>query len=79
MAAADRLGRRLTEPDVADLSLLYQLRHGPNGLLDRDVGVDPVLVVEVDVIDAKSPQRAVDRGANVLGRPVQRANRRHIA
>ena len=28
--------------------------HGPDGVLDRDVGVDPMLIVEVDDVDAEA-------------------------
>jgi hypothetical protein len=44
-AASDR-------PEESHLALLYQLAHGADGLLDRGVRVDTVLVVEVDVVDA---------------------------
>jgi hypothetical protein len=50
---------------VADLASGDQLRKGTDGLLDGDLGVHPVLVVEVDVVGAQSPQRALDSGADV--------------
>ena len=77
--AADRLRRRLGKPDVVDLSGVDQLRHRADGLLDRHVRIDAVLVVEVDVVDAEPPQRAVDRSAHVLGGAVDGADRRHVA
>ena len=49
-----------------------QLGHRADGLLDRHVGVDAVLVVEVDVVGAEALQRALDRAAHVLGRAVER-------
>ena len=67
--AADRVGRGLAEADVAHLALLDELAHRADRLLDRNVGVDAVLVVEVDVIGAQPLQRAVDRAAHVLGEP----------
>ena len=70
--AADRLRRGLAEPDVADLALLDQLGERADGLLDRRVRVDAVLVVEVDVVGAQPLQRALDRAAHVLGRAVER-------
>ena len=49
VGAADRLRRRLGEAEVAHLALLDQLGHRADRLLDRHLGIDPVLVVEVDV------------------------------
>ena len=54
---------------MADLALGDQLGHRPDGLLDRDVRVDAVLVVEVDVVRAEALERALDRGADPLGEP----------
>ena len=66
VGAADRLGRGLGEPDVADLALLDELAEGADRLLDRRLGVDAVLVVEVDVVGPEPLQRALDRDAEVL-------------
>jgi hypothetical protein len=44
----------------------HQFRHGADGLFDRHGGVDPVLVVEIDVVDAEPLQRGVARAAHVL-------------
>ena len=57
--AADRRRRRLRQSQEPDLAGVDQLRHRADGLLDRHVGIDPVLVVEVDVVDAEPPQRRV--------------------
>ena len=70
---ADGGRRRLGQPEVAHLALRHQLGHGPDRLLDRRVGVDPVLVVEVDVVDAEPRQRAVAGLAHVLGPAVDGA------
>ena len=75
VGAADRLGRRLREPQEADLAGIDELGHRADGLLDRDVGVDAVLVVEVDVVDAQAPQRRVARVHHVLGAAVDAARR----
>jgi hypothetical protein len=56
VAAPDRLGRRLAESDVTDLAFLDQLGHCADGLLDRHVRVDAVLVVEVDVVGSEPPE-----------------------
>ena len=44
---------RLRQPDVADLALGHQFGDGADGVLDRGVGVDAVLVVQVDVVGAE--------------------------
>ena len=56
VGAADRLRGGLGQPDVQDLALGDQLGQRADGLLDRGVRVDPVLVVEVDVVGAEPPQ-----------------------
>ena len=57
-------------PEVADLAGLDELGHRADGLLDRDVLVDAVLVVEVDVVDAEALQRGVAGLPDVLRRAV---------
>ena len=52
---------------MADLARLDELLDGAGHVLDRHVGVDAVLVEQVDDVGAQPPQRAVDRGADVLG------------
>ena len=56
---ADRVRRRLGQAEVADLAGLDELGHGADGLLDRHGRVDPVLVVEVEVVDAEPLERGV--------------------
>ena len=63
---ADGVRRGLRQAETAHLALGHQLAHGPDGLLDRGVGVHAVLVVEVDVVDAQPGQRAVAGLAHVL-------------
>ena len=65
-AAPDRGRGGLRQAEVADLAGRDQLGHRADGLLDRHGLVDPVLVVEVDVVDAESRQRGVARGPDVL-------------
>ena len=65
-AASDR-------PEVTDLALGHELAHGADRLLNRRVGVDAVLVVEVDVVDTQPEQRAVAGLAHVLGPAVDGA------
>ena len=66
MRAADGADARLREAEVPDLALADQVADGPGHLLDRHVGIDAVLVVEVDRLDAQPLQRALRHLANVL-------------
>src|SRR3546814_5016485 len=63
--AAQRFGPGFRKRDVADLALLHQLHHPADDLLDRDRGIDAVLVEEVDRVDAEPLERAFARGAGV--------------
>src|SRR4051794_24525989 len=68
-SAARRMvcGAGLGEPEVADLALLHELGHRADGLLDRRLGVDAVLVVEVDGVHAEALERRLARLAHVAG------------
>jgi len=79
VGTADRRRRRLAEAEVAHLARRDQLRHRADGLLDRHVRIDAVLVEEVDVVRAEALQRSLDTLAHVLGRAVDRAERRKVA
>ncbi len=61
MSAADGGGRRLGEAEVAHLAGGDQLAHGADGLLDRNLGVHPMQVVQVDVVDTEAGKRCVAR------------------
>src|SRR5674536_171739 len=63
---------------VAHLADGHQLGHRAHGLLDRYVGVHPVLVVEVDDVHAEPLQRGVTGLPHVLGPPTDTANRRVV-
>ena len=73
VGAADRGGAGLGQADVADLALGDQLGQSADGLLDGGVRVDPVLVVQVDVVGAEPLQGALDRGADVRRAAVEDA------
>ena len=61
----DGVGRRLAQPEEADLAGGDQLGHRADGLLDRHRLVDPVLVVEVDVVEPEPLQAGVAGLADV--------------
>src|ERR1051326_2672791 len=66
MGAADALGARLAQPEKAHLALLDEPAHRTDRVLDRDGGVDPVLVIEVDDVDAEALERGFARLLNVF-------------
>src|SRR5439155_24332929 len=73
---ANGLGRSLREAEVAHLALLHELGHRAHGVLDRRIRIDAMLVIEVDMVDAQSAERAFDGLADVLGPSVDPSSRR---
>jgi hypothetical protein len=67
---ANRLRRRLRNPQVTYLAGLDQLGHGSPGLIYGSIRIDPMLVVEVDVIYPETLQGIVAGLSYVLGPPV---------
>ena len=65
VGAADRCDAGLGHPEVVDLAGLDELLDGAGDVLDGDVGVDAVLVEQVDGVGPQSTQGAVDGGADV--------------
>ena len=47
---ANRLRARLGEAEVPDLARLDQILDRARDVLDRHLGIDPVLIVEIDMI-----------------------------
>lgn len=72
--AAQLVGSHLADPQCPDLARPDQLREGAHALLDRHPRVDPMQVLEVEVVGAQPPQRAVDGAADVV-RPAVEATR----
>src|SRR5579885_2592691 len=70
MGAADALGRRLAQADMAHLALLDEPRHAADRFLDRNRGIDAVLVVQVDVIDAEPLQARLAGPLEIFGAAV---------
>jgi hypothetical protein len=56
MGATDRGSGCLGQPEMHHLARVNQFLHGAGDILDRHLGVDPVLVVQVDVVGAKPAQ-----------------------
>ena len=59
--------RCLRQPPTSDLAGIHQVSDGAGEVFDGCLGIDPVLVVEVDVIGPQSAQRAVDRVTDIAG------------
>src|ERR1700756_3819763 len=66
MRSADGRGRCFAQAQVTHLPLPHQFSHRTDGVLDGDVWIDAVLIVQVDVIDAQPPERALAGLAHVL-------------
>ena len=66
VGAADGGRGGFGEAEVLHLSRVDELRHGSDGVFDGSVGIDAVLVVEVDVIDAETLQGGVAGLLDVL-------------
>src|SRR3954452_6673123 len=70
MRAADGRRSRLGQAEVSNLPRLDELRHSSDGLFDRRLRIDAVLIIEIDRIDAEPLERRVAGAAPVLGAPV---------
>jgi hypothetical protein len=64
--ATNRLDAGFGEAEVPDLALLNEVLHGSGDIFNRHVGVDAVLIEEVDDIGLKSFQRGLGDLADVL-------------
>jgi hypothetical protein len=65
--ARRKVSGRLAEADVADLALATSSASAPTVSSIGVAGVDAVLVVEVDVVDAQALQRGLGGLLDVLG------------
>src|SRR5215475_8127853 len=57
----------LAKAEMAYLALLDQTRHGADSLLDRNIGIDPVDVVEVDHVDAEPLEARIAGDRDIVG------------
>lgn len=67
MGTADRLHSRLEETEVPELPGLDQLLHRPGDILDRHLGIDAMLIEEVDGLDPEPVQGSLDALSDVVG------------
>jgi hypothetical protein len=56
MGTADDFNTGFREPEVADLTGVDEVFDGSGDVLDRHVGVDPVLVEQIDPVGPQSLQ-----------------------
>jgi hypothetical protein len=73
VSAADRGGRGLGQTDVTDLARRDECGQGADGVLDRRVRIDSVLVVQIDMVGGQPLQGAFDRDADVRRAAVENA------
>ena len=57
----------LAQAERAHLALLDQPRHGADRVLDRNIGIDAVLIVEIDHIDAEPLEARLAGGRHIFG------------
>jgi hypothetical protein len=76
MRPANRRGRSLGKAEIADFTGPHKVRHGAYGLLDRRVGIDAVLIIEVDHLDSEPFQARFTSRAHVLGLTTDAAHMR---
>jgi hypothetical protein len=57
VCTSKRVGRALAKTEIADLALLDEFGHRSHRVLDRRVGVNAVLIEEIDRVDTQTLQR----------------------
>src|SRR6266849_4866408 len=67
--AANRLRRRLGETEITDLARFHELSHRADGIFDRRIGIDAMLIVKIDSVGAEALQTGFASGADVFGTP----------
>src|SRR5271168_378523 len=73
--AANRRGRGLGQAEIPHFAFLDQLRHRADGVFDRRVGIDAMLIEKIDRVDAEPLEAGFACGAKILGTAVDFAAR----
>ena len=60
---------------MLDLALRDQVLHRAGDVLDRHIGIDPMLIEEIDRLDPQPLQRAFGRLPDAFGAAVEAAGR----
>src|SRR5215469_4347241 len=71
MSTTDRFCCRLREAEVPHLARADQFLHRPRNLLDGDLGIDAVLIEQINDIAPESPERGFCDLPDVLGSTVE--------
>src|ERR1700693_2171701 len=71
--SAQRLRTGFGKPDVTNLAFFYQLSQCSNCLFNGRVGIDPVLIIQIDSLDLEAAQAALTRGTNIIRLTIYRA------
>jgi hypothetical protein len=71
VCATDRLHACFRKAEVLDLALLDHVLHRAGDVFDRHVGVNPVLIEQVDDIELEPLKRALDSLLDMLRLTVQ--------
>ena len=66
MRPPDRFRRGFGEAEVADLSLVLEARHFPDRIFDRNIGIDAVLIIEIDRLDPEPLEARLAGGADIF-------------
>jgi hypothetical protein len=66
MGTPDRGRRGLGQSQVSDLAGFDKFGHRTHSVFDRSFGVDAVLIVQIDMIDAEPLQRGIARASDIL-------------
>src|SRR6202034_3979846 len=61
------LGLGFGQSEMADFALAHEIGHGADGVLDRRLRIDPMLVIEVDRLDSEPLEARVARLPPVSG------------
>ena len=78
MSPTNGIRSGLGEPEKTHFTFTHQLGHGADGFFDRSVGIDAVLIVEIDTIHVQPAQAGLTRRAHIFGFTVNPAKRRFI-
>src|SRR3569832_388542 len=78
MCAPDRFKSRLRKSEVSDFTFCDQILHRARDLFDRHVGIDAMLIKQIDVVSLEPLQRCVSDFLHVL-RPAIDAELRSLS
>src|SRR2546428_3426345 len=59
MGATDRARADFRQADVSDLAGFDEIRHGTDGIFDRGIRIQPMLIIQVDIICAQAAKRTL--------------------